>query len=174
MWHVVLIRLNCGAEKNIHLLMTFVLGDKLAAVTLTLQLVNLVGASRAPRFQPRSQGATSEGSTAGAPCRALCCLPGRAPGSRRPLQGGDPHPTPTLLASAPRQHRGNDRPWGKMMPQKLSWRVTTSVSALGCRDILGVLKKTELKREKERERKESAHPGKAQLGWLPVSGGEIC
>ena len=100
MWHVVLIRLNCGAEKNIHLLMTFVLGDKLAAVTLTLQLVNLVGANRAPRFQPRSQGATSEGSTAGAPCRAPCCPPGRAPGSRRPLRGGDPPPHPQLLRTA--------------------------------------------------------------------------
>ena len=174
MWHVVLIRLNCGAEKNIHLLMTFVLGDKLAAVTLTLQLVNLVGASRAPRFQPRSQGASSEGSTAGAPCRAPCSPPGRAPGSRRPRWGGDLPPPPPSWPWLPGSPEALTRRPGKMRPRKLSWRVMTSVSALGCRDVLGILKKTELKREKKRERKESAHPGKAQLGWLPVSGGEIC
>lgn len=41
LWHVVLIRLNCGAEKNIQSPMTFVLCDKSAGVILTLQLVNL-------------------------------------------------------------------------------------------------------------------------------------
>lgn len=65
LWHVVLIRLNCGAEKNIHSLMTFVLGDKLAGVTLTLQLVNLDGARRAPWLQPERCPATGWGGARG-------------------------------------------------------------------------------------------------------------
>ena len=74
-------------------------------------------------------------------------------------------PPHLFLASAPSNPEA-------LMHRKLSWRVMTSVSALGCQGVLGILKKTELK--KKRTRKESAHPGKAQLGWLPVSGCEIC
>lgn len=68
-----LIRLNCGAEKNIQSLMTFVLGDKLAGVTLTLQLVNLDGPAGHLGSRQELQGPGRLG-TAGAPCQPAALL----------------------------------------------------------------------------------------------------
>lgn len=114
LWHVVLIRLNCGAEKNIHSLMTFVLSDKLAGVTLTLQLVNLDGASRAPRLQPGSCGATRAGAAQLELPASLPALLGEGAGEKStPLRGRGNSPSarrpllvPGLLSPA---HRNTDQ-----------------------------------------------------------------
>lgn len=86
MWHVVLIRLNCGAEKNIQSLMTFVLGDKLAGVTLTLQLVNLDGPAGHLGSRQELQGPRRLG-TAGAPCQPAALLQGGCWGEGHPWWG---------------------------------------------------------------------------------------
>lgn len=154
LWPVVLIRLNCGAEKNIHSLVTFVLGDRLSGVTVTLQLVNLDGARRAPRLQPGCQGA-SPGAR-----HSWCFLPAPLLASREGAgeQGvhtgaeAPPYAWPRLSGS------GKVAYW-----RRLSWRGMTSVSALGCREVLDIFKKTKLKKEKTKE-KNPPTQAKSSLG----------
>lgn len=183
LWHVVLIRLNCGAEKNIHSLMTFVLGDKLAGVTQTLQLVNLDGARRAPWLQPGCHGAATE------PPRARHCrgaprqphpalLQGGCWGDGHPIQGrGDlrsllagPSPRPALASSHEKALTG----YGLRKDGRAAGRppgAVALVSACGCRDVPCIVKKTKLKEEKEKGRNTSTRANPSLAGcWLVAVG----
>lgn len=178
MWHVVLIRLNCGAEKNIHWLMTFVLGDKLAGVTLALQLVNLgrqrtwpgghLGSSRRSRSAtPRPKPVAQLGLPA-SPWPSSWERVGekgahwRGRGNSHPAPQafpyGQPRPTPerqTDLLETERP-RFQPQPQPQPRPQASPWLERCTLHIEG--------NKTNKRKEKKKEGKEPIHSGKLKLG----------
>lgn len=155
--------------------MTFVLGDKLAGVTLTLRLVNLgrraAEARRAPGLQAGAAAPPSAPARGlhrhswgplPAPCQPPALLEGLEGGGRAPLWGQG-HSRCTLQAPP--------RVWLPPLPSKAeAWTSCgkkAPAPASGWRDALCMLKET--KREGERERRERCHQANPLTGHCWVS-----
>lgn len=173
LWHVVLIRLNCGAEKNIHWLMTFVLGDKLAGVRLTLQLVNLGrwadAARRAPGLQPRElqrlpQPRHHSWGSLPTPCSPGCGAGGEGgTGRRAPHVGTQEIGTVSPGAlSTPASSPSCLLPDSTDAPASRANSTTAYVLALSLRDTMHAC----LRKDNEEEGGRTHSCSQRQLGWL--------